>query len=282
MLATTPSASAPLAGLRVIDICTYIAGPSGGMTLAQLGADVIRVDPIGGAPDLRRLSLNSRGRSLYWASLNRAKRSVEIDFASDEGRDLVGRLLDAPTNGGGILLTNAVGVKWLAYEELSRDNPRLIEVFVAGNRDGTPAVDYTVNAEVGLPWITGPAGLAGPVNHVLPAWDFLAGQHAALAILAADRLRAQSGKGQLVTIYLADVALAAVAHMGLIADVAVNGRTRPRDGGAWSRSPAPPRRSGRSRGRSRSHSRPRANATATATCSTASCARGSSRTRLKR
>lgn len=226
----TPSPSAPLAGLRVIDISTYIAGPSGGMTLAQLGADIVRVDPIGGGPDLRRLSLNNAGRSLYWASLNRAKRSIEIDLASEEGRALVRRLLAPRSGEPGILLTNAVGAKWLAYKELSREIPGLIHVFVAGNRDGTPAVDYTVNAEVGMPWITGPPNQSEPVNHVLPAWDFLTGQHAALAILAAERLRARTGQGQSVTIYLADVALAVVAHMGLIADVVLNGQARRRDG----------------------------------------------------
>lgn len=230
MTTSEPSPSRPLAGLRVIDISTYVAGPSGGMTLAQLGADVIRVDPLGGAPDMRRLAHNSRGRSLYWASLNRGKRSLEVDLASEEGRDLVRRLLAAPGPENGILLTNAVGAKWLAYDQLSSVRPDLIQVFIAGNRDGSPAVDYTVNAEVGLPWITGPAGIENPVNHVLPAWDFLAGQHAALAILAAERLRAHTGKGQLVTIYLAEVALTTVAHMGFIADAAVNKRPRLRDG----------------------------------------------------
>ncbi len=225
-----PSPSRPLGGLRVIDISTYVAGPSGGMTLAQLGADVIRVDPLGGAPDMRRLAHNARGRSLYWASLNRAKRSIEVDLASDDGRDLVRRLLAAPGDENGILLTNAVGAKWLAYDALSAVRPDLIEVFIAGNRDGSPAVDYTVNAEVGLPWITGPAGIEAPVNHVLPAWDFLAGQHAARAILAAERLRARTGKGQSVTIYLSEVALTTVAHMGFIADAAVNRRPRLRDG----------------------------------------------------
>lgn len=75
--ATTEAATAmvaPLGGLRIVDLSTYVAGPSGTMTLAQLGAEVIRIDPIGGATDIRRLPLGPTGSSLYWAGLNKAKR----------------------------------------------------------------------------------------------------------------------------------------------------------------------------------------------------------------
>src|SRR3954451_23512483 len=93
--------SGPLAGVRVVDVSTYVAGPSGGMTLAQLGADVIRGDPVGGATDVRRLPLDRNGRSLYWAGLNKGKRSIEIDTSSAVGRDLVARLLSVPGDGNG-------------------------------------------------------------------------------------------------------------------------------------------------------------------------------------
>ena len=85
------------------------------MTLAQLGADVIRIDPVGGATDTRRLPLDQKGNSLYWAGLNKGKRSVELNTSSDEGRRLVVDLLRSGP-GGGILLTNAVGQRWLDYE----------------------------------------------------------------------------------------------------------------------------------------------------------------------
>jgi 2-methylfumaryl-CoA isomerase len=200
------------------------------MTLAQLGAEVIRVDPIGGATDTRRLPLDSKGNSLYWAGLNKGKHSVEINTASDEGRDLVRGLLAAPGPGNGILVTNAVGQRWLDYETIKDCRADLIEIHITGRGDGKPAVDYTVNSEVGLPLITGPVDVDRPVNHVLPAWDLLTGLHSAIAVLAAERQRARTGRGQLVTVSLADVAVATMAHLGFVADVVVNGRGRLRDG----------------------------------------------------
>jgi 2-methylfumaryl-CoA isomerase len=220
----------PLAGLRVIDLSTYVAGPSGTMTLAQLGAEVIRIDPIGGATDTRRLPLDAKGNSLYWVGLNKAKRSVEVDLRSPEGRELVTALITAPGPENGIMLTNAVGQRWLDYEVLAQRRPDLIQVHIEGRRDGGPAVDYTVNCEVGLPFVTGPLDFDRPVNHVLPAWDLLTGMHAALAILAAERVRTRTGTGQKVSVALADVAVAAMAHLGFVADVVVNGRGRLREG----------------------------------------------------
>jgi 2-methylfumaryl-CoA isomerase len=220
----------PLSDLHVVDLSTYVAGPSATMTLAQLGADVVRIDPLGGATDTRRLPLAPDGSSLYWAGLNRHKRSIEVDLRSPEGQDLVRSLLGVPGAGHGILVTNSVGQKWLEYEALSRQRPDLIMIHIAGRVDGKPAVDYTVNAEVGLPWITGPPDSTAPVNHVLPAWDLLTGLHAALALVTAERERRRSGEGQYVRINLSDVAVTTMAHLGFIADAAVNGSRRLREG----------------------------------------------------
>jgi 2-methylfumaryl-CoA isomerase len=225
-----PSPSAPLAGLRLVDVSTYVAGPSGAMTLAQLGAEVIRVDPVGGATDTRRLPRAPSGDSLYWAGLNKAKRSVEIDISSAEGRELVGALVGAPGPDGGILLTNAVGQPWLGYEAMRAHREDLILVHIGGRQDGKPAVDYTINCEVGLPLITGPLDFDRPVNHVLPAWDLLTGLHAAIAILAAERVRTRTGRGQEIAVNLADVAVATMSHLGFVADVVINGRGRLREG----------------------------------------------------
>lgn len=230
MSSVPASTPLPLDGLRIVDLSTYVAGPSGGMTLAQLGADVIRVDPVGGATDTLRLPRDAKGHSLYWASLNRGKRSIEVDLRSAEGRDLVARLLAAPGEGAGILLTNAGGLPWLDYETLTAHRPDLIKVSITGLSDGSPAVDYTVNCEVGLPLLTGPADSGQPTNHVLPAWDLLAGLHAAVAILAAERARARTGRGQDVTLSLADVAVATMCNLGFVADVVANGSGRQRDG----------------------------------------------------
>lgn len=230
MSSVPASTPLPLDGLRIVDLSTYVAGPSGGMTLAQLGADVIRVDPVGGATDTLRLPRDAKGHSLYWASLNRGKRSIEVDLRSAEGRDLVARLLAAPGEGAGILLTNAGGLPWLDYESLTGHRPDLIKVSITGLSDGSPAVDYTVNCEVGLPLLTGPADSGQPTNHVLPAWDLLAGLHAAVAILAAERARARTGRGQDVTLSLAEVAVATMCNLGFVADVVANGSGRERDG----------------------------------------------------
>lgn len=224
------SSGGPLSGLRVVDLSTFVAGPSATMTLAQLGAEVIRVDPIGGAADIGRLPRDPAGNSLYWAGLNKGKRSIEVDTSSDEGRALVGRLIAGGGAGGGIVVTNAVGQEWLSYDSLARLREDVIVVHIVGTADGAPAVDYTVNCEVGLPDITGPAELDTPVNHVLPAWDLLAGLNAALAVVTADRQRQATGQGAAIQISLADVAVANMAHLGFVSDVVVNDRDREREG----------------------------------------------------
>jgi 2-methylfumaryl-CoA isomerase len=223
-------AGAPLAGLRVVEVSTFVAAPLGGMTLAQLGADVIRVDPIGGAADHTRRPLAESGVSLYWTGLNKGKRSLCVDLRSAEGRALVTRLITASGPDGGIVLTNAAGRSWLSGEALAEHRPDLIHLQITGRHDGAPAVDYTVNAAVGFPLVTGPEGHAGPVNHVLPAWDIACGLYAALGILAAERHRRATGEGRLMRVALHDVALAMAGNLGFLAEAQVNGAERPRLG----------------------------------------------------
>jgi 2-methylfumaryl-CoA isomerase len=209
-----------LDGLRVVEVASFVAGPLGGMTLAQLGADVIRVDPLGGAADTGRWPLAPSGTSLFWTGMNKGKRSVVADFRSAAGREVVTRLIaDA-----GIVLTNAPGRGWLSYEALAARRPDLIHVQIDGYRDGRPAVDYTVNAEIGFPFITGPPELAGPVNHALPAWDIACGLHAAVGLLAAERQRTRTGAGARIHLPLFDVALAVTGHLGLLAEAQLGGQ----------------------------------------------------------
>jgi 2-methylfumaryl-CoA isomerase len=224
------SAAAPLDGLTVLEVSSFIAAPLGGMTLAQLGAEVIRIDPIGGGPDAGRWPLAPSGASLYWTALNKGKRSVTLNFREAEGQRLFGQLLGASGPGGGIVLTNATGRGWLAYSELVRIRPDLIHLQIQGHRDGRAAVDYTVNAATGFPLITGPEGLEGPVNHVLPAWDVACGLYATVGLLAAERNRRRTGAGSEITLALADVALAVAGHLGFLAEAQVSGAERPRIG----------------------------------------------------
>lgn len=209
--------SAPLAGLRVIEVSSFVAAPLGGMTLAQLGAEVIRVDPLGGAPDTSRWPLAPRGGSLYWAGLNKGKRSVVLDLRSAEGQRAVVDLVAGSGADGGIVLTNA-SYPWLSYDALRDARPDLIHLRITGGHDGSPAVDYTVNAGIGFPLATGAEDTAGPVNHVLPAWDVACGLYAAVGILAAERHRLRTGEGRAITLSLADVALAVTGHLGFLAE----------------------------------------------------------------
>lgn len=219
----------PLRGLRIIEFSAFVAAPSAGLALAQLGAEVIRVDPPGGNVDIDRAPRNAQGRSLYWANLNRGKRSVALNVRKPEGRALLQQLICAPGDGPAVFLTNLGVDGELSYESLSKLRPDLIMVQLSGSPDGANAMDYTVNCAAGFPGITGSAR-GGPVNHVLPAWDITAGQMLALAVLAAERHWRLTGQGQHVKLALSDVAMATVANLGYLADVELNGSERRADG----------------------------------------------------
>jgi 2-methylfumaryl-CoA isomerase len=221
--------TAILDGLRIVEFSAFVAAPSSGLAMAQLGADVIRVDPIGGNIDIGRLPLAPSGQSLYWATLNRGKRSVEIDVRSQAGARLMADLICAPGEGGGIFVTNLPVDGELSYEALTKRRPDLIMVQLAGSPDGTNALDYTVNCAVGFPLLTG-NGQGGPVNSVLPAWDVIAAMTIATGLLAAERHRRKTGQGQYVKLSLSDVAMATTANLGYIADAQVNHTERKADG----------------------------------------------------
>lgn len=218
----------PLSGVRIVEISSFVAVPLAGMTLAQLGAEVVRVDPVGGAADYRRWPVTAAGDSIYWAGLNKGKRSMEVDMRSPAGQHLVQRLIAA----AGVLITNVTGRQWHSYEELSALRPDLIHLEVPGRADGSTAVDYTVNAASGFPLVTGPADHVGPVNHVMPSWDVTCGLYAALAILAALRRRDATGQGAAIRLPLDDVALATAANLGFLTEAMVNGAQRHRIGNA--------------------------------------------------
>lgn len=213
-----------LSGMRVVELSAFVAVPMAGLTLSSLGADVIRVDPPGGGLDYGRWPVTADGRSIYWAGLNAGKRSVNLDLRSERGRATLVDLITAPGDDAGIFITN-LSPRWLSYEGLRSIRPDLIMVVLRGNPDGSIAVDYTVNAAVGYPEITGPSG-AGPVNHVLPAWDVIAGNMVSNAVLAAERHRLRTGEGQLVRLSLTDVALHTVSALGHIGEVVVNEEDR--------------------------------------------------------
>jgi 2-methylfumaryl-CoA isomerase len=211
-----------LEGLRVVEVSAFVAAPIGGMTLAQLGAEVVRIDPIGGNIDIGRWPLAPSGTSLYWTGLNKGKRSVSLALDKPEGREIASRLIAE----AGVLLTNLPAAEgWMSFATLSQRRRDLIMLRLTGTHDGGNAIDYTVNAAVGFPVATGTD--AAPVNHVLPAWDIAAGLYLCTGLLAAERRRARTGEGGEVTLALSDVAYASAANLGYLADVQVNGNVRP-------------------------------------------------------
>jgi 2-methylfumaryl-CoA isomerase len=222
---TRGSISPILSGFRLVELSAFVAAPLTGATLAALGAEVIRVDPPGGGIDAHRWPLHN-GSSLYWAGLNQGKRSITVDTRAAEGQELVTSLIveaDA-------VVTNLPVRGWNSYESLRSRRHDLIMAVLTGNPDGSPAVDYTVNAAAGFPLVTGSEGHDGPVNHVLPAWDALAGYLLATGLVAAELHRTRTGVGQLITLSLADVALSITGHLGLIGEAQLNVEPRPRIG----------------------------------------------------
>ena len=216
-----------LSGLRVVEGSAFVAAPTCGMTLAQMGADVIRFDMIGGGIDYKRWPVTADGNSIYWAGLNKGKRSIAVDFRKPEGQEILSNLITQPGEDRGILLTNFPMKGWLSYEALQARRADLIALNILGNPDGSVAVDYTVNAAVGFPYVTGPGAETRPVNHVFPGWDVSTGYAAATGILGAERHRRRTGEGQYVSLSLADMAFATVGNLGYIGEVQINGTSRP-------------------------------------------------------
>jgi len=219
-----------LKGLTVVEAAAFIAGPTCGLYLAQFGAEVIRIDQIGGGPDFRRWPLAPNGESLYWEGLNKAKKSVVIDLARPQGREIAQRLAAAPGEDRGLFVTNFPVGGFFAYERLQALREDVICVRVMGWADGRPALDYTINASVGVPWMTGFADDPRPVNHAFPAWDFITGAYAALSLVSAERARRGGAGGREIRIPLSDIAATSLANFGLLAEVLQAGADRPRHG----------------------------------------------------
>lgn len=221
-----------LTGLSIIEVSSFVASPSAGLYCAQLGAEVIRVDNIGGGLDYDRYMLTREGRSLSWENLNRAKKSVALDLASGEGRELLVELVRAT----GQLITNLPAGSFLAHDKIAEGRPDLVSVRIMGWHDGRQAMDFTVNAATGYPLMTGPeewdAASAPPVNQVLPAWDFITGAYTAFALLAGLQHRDRTGEGVEMRVPLGDVAIGTAFNAGAGPEMLYRGADRERLGNA--------------------------------------------------
>jgi 2-methylfumaryl-CoA isomerase len=219
-----------LKGLRVVEGSAFVAAPTCGLYLAQMGAEVIRFDNIGGGPDFRRWPLADNGMSLYWEGLNKAKKSVALDLGRPEGREIAQRLAAAPGDDGGLFVTNFPVDGFLSYERLKALRDDLICVRVMGWADGSQGMDYTINSALGLPLMTGPQGDDRPVNHVLAAWDLLTGAYCAFAMVSALLARTRGMGGREIRAPLSDIGAATMANLGFTAETMLTGHQRPRMG----------------------------------------------------
>ncbi|MCB2101438.1 MAG: CoA transferase [Rhodobacterales bacterium] len=221
----------PLNHIRVLDLSRIMAGPWAGQILADLGADVIKVERTGvgddtrrwGPPYLKDTDGRATGESGYYLSVNRGKKSVEVDISTPEGQATV-KALAAQSD---ILLENfKVGTLdryGLGPEDLKQVNPELIYCSVTGfGQDGPRAkdvaYDFMIQAMGGLMSITGvPDGQpgAGPQKVGIPIVDIMTGMYAAIAVLAALAERTRSGQGEMIDISMLDVAAAMLANQAM-------------------------------------------------------------------
>ncbi|GGA69822.1 CoA transferase [Arenimonas soli] len=206
-----------LSGITVLELSRVLAGPWCGMTLADLGADVIKLESFEG-DDTRGLGPPFLdGMSAYFACCNRNKRSLAIDLRAPAARPL----LEALVRSADVMVENyrtggaeSLGV---GYEAMASINPRLVYCSISGyGRDGPgamrPGYDYVVQAEAGLMSITGPAdGEASKVGVAVA--DLATGQNAATAILAALLQRQRDGRGQRIDVSLFDTQLSLLANV---------------------------------------------------------------------
>jgi crotonobetainyl-CoA:carnitine CoA-transferase CaiB-like acyl-CoA transferase len=224
--------AAPLAGIRVLEFCHAIMGPSAGLILADLGADVIKIEPVGG-DSTRRLVGFAAG---FFGTFNRNKRSVALDLKADEGRALLHRLAATAD----VVLENyAPGTMdrlGCGYGDFAKLNARLIycalKGFLSGPYEHRPALDEVVQFMAGLAYMTGPPGQ--PLRAGTSIVDIMGGAFAVIAIQAALRERERTGCGQLVKSALFESTAFLMAQH--LAGEAITGRApppMPAREGAW-------------------------------------------------
>ncbi len=196
-MTTKNDAALPLAGVRVVEFCQTIMGPTCGLVLGDLGADVIKIEPAPDGDKTRRLHGFAAG---FFSSFNRNKRSVAIDLKTPEGLAIAHKLIagaDALSENYAPGTMDRLGC---GYEAMSKLNPGLIycslKGFLSGPYENRPALDEVVQFMAGLAYMTGPPGR--PLRAGASIIDILGGTFGALGIMAALRDRERTGKGQFV------------------------------------------------------------------------------------
>ncbi len=192
-----PARDLPLSGIRVVEFCHVIMGPTCGMILGDLGADVIKIEPAPHGDNTRRMIGSGAG---FFPTYNRNKRSLALDMKTPEGMEITRRLIgtaDVLTENFRPGAMDALGLGYASVKEL---NERLVycslKGFLSGPYDQRSALDEVVQMMAGLAYMTGPSGR--PLRAGASVNDMMGGMFAAIGILAALRERDVSGKGQLV------------------------------------------------------------------------------------
>ena len=236
MATVDPTASTsdtlPLAGVRVLEFCHAIMGPTAGLILADLGADVIKVEPAGG-DSTRRLVGFAAG---FFGTFNRNKRSLAVDLKADAGRALVHRLAATADVAIENYAPGTMDRLGCGYDDFAATNPRLVycalKGFLSGPYEHRPALDEVVQFMAGLAYMTGPPGQ--PLRAGSSIVDILGGAFAVIGIQAGLRERERTGRGQLIKSALFEsTAFLMAQHM---AGQAVTGRPpppMPSREGAW-------------------------------------------------
>jgi formyl-CoA transferase/CoA:oxalate CoA-transferase len=198
-----------LAGIRVLDLSRILSGPFATMVLADLGADVVKIENVRAGDDTRQWGPPfQEGEAAYFLAANRNKRGIALDLKSPEGREVALRLADQAD----VLVENfrpgTAGRLGLGYEDLAARNPRLIYASVSGYGQtgpwsSRPGYDAIAQAESGMMSITGEAGGA-PVRPGVATADIGAGMWAAIGILSALQARQSTGLGQHLDVSLLD------------------------------------------------------------------------------
>jgi crotonobetainyl-CoA:carnitine CoA-transferase CaiB-like acyl-CoA transferase len=231
-LRTYANDTLPLAGIRVLEFCHAIMGPSAGLILADLGADVIKVEPVGG-DTTRRLPGFAAG---FFGTFNRNKRSMAIDLKADEGRALLHRLAATADVAIENYAPGTMDRLGCGYADFAKTNPRLIycalKGFLSGPYEHRPALDEVVQFMAGLAYMTGPPGQ--PLRAGTSVVDIMGGAFAVIAVQAALRERERTGRGQLVKSALFESTAFLMAQH--LAGEAITGRApppMPAREGAW-------------------------------------------------
>jgi crotonobetainyl-CoA:carnitine CoA-transferase CaiB-like acyl-CoA transferase len=222
----------PLAGIRVLEFCHAIMGPSAGLILADLGADVIKVEPVGG-DTTRRLPGFAAG---FFGTFNRNKRSLALDLKAAESRALLHRLVATADVAIENYAPGTMDRLGCGYADFAMTNPRIVycalKGFLSGPYEHRPALDEVVQFMAGLAYMTGPPGQ--PLRAGTSIVDIMGGAFAVIAIQAALRERDQTGQGQFLKSALFESTAFLMAQH--LAGQAITGRPpppMPAREGAW-------------------------------------------------